>query len=106
MLSTITSRHDVVVIINVIFIAFSDCDYELQRFKISHKRISPIFITLRHRFLKEKDNVINVSYIFNKTVFLIKLIICDIIRLSLTCLDKDICFYIDVFFLCTYFLLT
>ena len=27
-------------------------------------------------------------------------------RLSLACLDRDICFYINVFFLYTYFLLT
>ena len=35
MLSAITLKHNVVVIINVIFIAFFDCDYELRRLKIS-----------------------------------------------------------------------
>ena len=66
MLSTIILKHNIVVIINVIYITFFDCDYELKRLKTSYKRIFSIFITLRHRFLKEKDNIINVFYIFNK----------------------------------------
>ena len=86
------------VTINVIFTIFSDRNYELRRLKTNHKRSSPIFPTLKHRFLKRKDNVTSVSYIFNKTVFLIELIIFNIIRLSLTCLDKNIYFYINVFF--------
>ena len=40
----------------------------------------------------------SVFYIFNKTVFSIKLIIFNITRLSLACLNEDICFYINVFF--------
>ena len=40
----------------------------------------------------------SVSYIFNRVAFLIRLIIFNITRLSLTCLDRDICFYINVFF--------
>ena len=106
MLSTITSRHDVVIIINAIFTTFFDHNYELRRLKVSYKRLFPIFSTLRHRFLKKENNVTSVFYILNKAVFLIKLIIFNIIRLSLACLDKGICFYINVFFLCTYFLLT
>ena len=117
MLSTIISKYNVVVIINVIFIVFFDRSYKLQRFKTSHKRSSPIFPALRHRFLKERNNVTSVLYIFNKiiflirlilnkAIFLIKLIIFNIIRLSLACLDRGIYFYINVFFLCTYFLFT
>ena len=106
MLSTIISKYDIVVIINVIFTIFFDCDYKLRKFKINHKRTSSILIALKYRFLKERNNVTSVFYILNKAVFLIKLIICDITRLSLTCLNKDIYFYINVFFLCTYFLLT
>ena len=98
MLSTITLRHNIVVIINVIFIAFFDRNYKLRRLKISYKRSSSIFSMLKYRFLKERDNITSVFYILNKAVFLIKLIIFNIIRLSLTCLDRDICFYINVFF--------
>ena len=98
MLLTIILKHDVVVIINVIFTVFFDRNYELRRLKASYKRLSSIFSTLKHRFLKGKNNVTSVFYIFNKTAFLIKLIIFNIIRLSLTCLDKDIYFYINVFF--------
>ena len=98
MLLTIISKYNVVVIINVILIAFFDYNYKLRRFKISYKRLSSIFITLRHRFLKKRDNVISVFYIFNKIIFLIKLIIFNIIRLNLACLDRGICFYINVFF--------
>ena len=50
--------------------------------------------------------VTSVLYILSRAAFLIGLIIYNITRLSLTCLDKDIYFYINVFFLCTYFLLT
>ena len=106
MLSIIILRHNVVVIINIIFTAFFDCDYKLRRLKISYKRTSSIFITLKYRFLKKENNVTSVFYIFNKAIFLIKLIIYNITRLSLACLDKDICFYINVFFIYTYSLLT
>ena len=98
MLSTIILRHDVVVIINVIFIVFFDCDYGLRRLKTSYKRISPIFTALRYRFLKREDNVTSVSYIFNKANLFLKLHFFNITRLNLTCLDKGICFYINVFF--------
>ena len=50
--------------------------------------------------------VTSVLYILSRATFSIKLLILNITRLSLACLDRDICFYIDVFFLCTYFLLT
>ena len=99
MLLTIISRHNVVVIINVIFITFSDRNYELRKLKINYKRSFSIFSTLRHRFLKERNNVTNVFYIFNKITFLIKLIIFNTIRLSLACLDRNIYFYINVFFI-------
>ena len=98
MLLTIISKNNFVVIINIIFISFFDYNYKRRRFKISHKRSSSIFTMLKHRFLKERDNVISVFYILKRMTFLIKLIIFDIIRLSLTCLDEDICFYINVFF--------
>ena len=98
MLSIIILRYDIVVIINVIFTVFFDCDYELRRFKINYRRTSLIFITLRHRFLRERNNVTSVFYILNKVVFVIKLIIYDITRLSLTCFGRGICFYINVFF--------
>ena len=96
MLSTIISRNNVVVIINVIFIVFFDRKYELRRLKVSYKRSFSIFTALKYRFLKEKDNVISVFYILNKAIFLI---IFNIIRLSLTCLNRNICFYINVFFI-------
>ena len=48
-------------------------DYELRRLKIDYRRTSSILTTLKHRFLRERNNVINVSYIFNKTDFLIRL---------------------------------
>ena len=98
MLSTITLRYNIVVIINAIFTVFFDRNYELRRLKTNHKRSSSIFSTLKHRFLKKENNVISVFYILNKTAFLIKLIIFNITRLSLTCLGRDICFYINVFF--------
>ena len=50
--------------------------------------------------------VTSVLYILSRVTFSIRLFILNIIRLSLTCLDKDIYFYINVFFLCTYFLFT
>ena len=106
MLSTIILKYNVIIIISVIFTVFFDCSYELRRLKASHKRSSLVFIALKHRFLKEGNNVTSVLYIFNKAIFLIKLIIFNITRLSLACLGKNICFYINVFFLCTYFLLT
>ena len=53
MLSTIISKHNVIVIINVIFIVFSDCDYELRRFKANYKRSFSIFTALRYRFSKK-----------------------------------------------------
>ena len=84
MLLTIILRYDIVVIINVIFITFSDCDYGLRKLKTSYKRTSPILITLRYRFLKGEDNVTSVPYIFNKVdIFLISHFF-DIIRLGLT----------------------
>ena len=66
MLSAIILKYNIVVIINVIFIIFFDCDYELRRFKINYKRTSSILIALKHRFLKKRDNIISVLYIFNK----------------------------------------
>ena len=84
MLSAIILRHNIVIIINVIFITFFDCDYELRRFKTSRKLISSILTTLRHRFLKKENNVISVSYIFNKTNIFLTSHFFDIIRLSLT----------------------
>ena len=106
MSSTFTLKHNVVIIIDVIFIIFSDCDYELRRFNVSYKRTSSVFTALKHRFLKEKNNVTSVSYILNKAnIFLISHFF-DITRLGLACLSKGICFYINVFFLYMYFLLT
>ena len=78
MLSTIISKHNIVVIINIIFIAFFNRNYKLRKFKTNHKRSFSVFSTLKHRFLKKGNNVINVLYIFNKTAFLIKLIIFNI----------------------------
>ena len=106
MLSTVILRNDVVVIIDAIFIIFFDYNYERRRFKTSYKRSSPIFTALKYRFLRKENNVTSVFYILNKTIFLIKLIIFNIIRLNLTCLDEGICFYRNVFFSYTYFLLT
>ena len=68
MLSTIVLKHNIVVIINVIFIAFSDCDYELRKFKISHKRTFSIFTALKYRFFKERKIMLQ-AY----STFLIKL---------------------------------
>ena len=55
-----------------------------RRYKINYKHIFLIFIALRHRFLRGKDNVISVFYIFNKVDFSLILHFFDIIRLSLT----------------------
>ena len=55
-----------------------------RRYKISYKHIFLIFIALKHRFLKKKDNVISVFYILNKTNFFLILHFFNIIRLSLT----------------------
>ena len=73
MLSTIILKYNIVVILNVFFIAFFNCDYELRKLKINYKRLSSIFTTLKHRVLKKKNNVTNVFYIFNKIDFLIQL---------------------------------
>ena len=56
------------------------------------------FHSVETSLLKEKNNVTSVFYILNKIIFLIKLIIFDITRLSLACFNEDICFYIKVFF--------
>ena len=40
-----------------------------RRYKISYKHNFSIFITLKYRFLREKDNIISVFYIFNKINF-------------------------------------
>ena len=97
MLLTIISKYDGVVIINVIFTVFFNCGYELRKLKISYKRFFSIFIALKHRFLKEENNVTSVFYILSKADFLIKLIIFNITQLNLACLDRGICFYINVF---------
>ena len=55
-----------------------------RRYKINYKHISSIFITLKHRFLREKNDVISVFYIFNKINFSLTLYFFNIIRLSLT----------------------
>ena len=106
MLLIIILRYNVVVIIDVIFTTFSGRNYELRKLKANYKRLSSVFLTLRHRFLRGEDNVINASYILSRVTFSIKLFILNIIRLNLACLGRGIYFYIDVFFLCTYFLLT
>ena len=98
MLSAIILKHNIIVIINVIFTVFFDCDYKLQKLKISYKRISSILTTLKYRFLKEKNNITSVSYILNKIDISLISHFFNITRLSLTCLDRDICFYINVFF--------
>ena len=67
----------------VIFITFSNCDYELRRLKMNYRRTFSIFITLKHRFLKESNNVKNVFYTFDKIDFLIKLTFFNITRLGL-----------------------
>ena len=84
MLSTIILKHNVIIIINVIFIIFFDCDYELRKFKTNYKRTSSIFIALKHRFLKERDNVTSVSYIFNKINISLTSHFFNITRLNLT----------------------
>ena len=109
MLSTIVSRHNIVVIINVIFIVFFDCGYELRRLKTSYKRTSSIFTALKYGFLKERDNVTSVLYIFNKANISLILHFFNIIRLGLAWLNvswQRHLFLYKCFFLYTYFLLT
>ena len=106
MLLTITLKHDIVATISAIFIAFFDYNYGLRRLKTSHRRPSSVFSALGHRFLRGRNNVTSVFYILNKAISSIKLIIFNITRLGLACLNRGICFYINVFFLCIYFLLT
>ena len=60
----------------------------------------------KSRFIILMLFVTSVFYILSKATFLIKLIIFNITRLSLACLGRDICFYINVFFLYIYFFLT
>ena len=85
MLLTNLSKYNVVVIINVIFTIFFDCDYELRRFKTNRRLISSVFIALKHRFLKKKrDNVTSVFYILNKANISLTFYFFDIIRLNLT----------------------
>ena len=55
-----------------------------RKYKISYKHTFSIFITLKYRFLKEGNNVINVFYIFNKINFFLISHFFDIIRLNLT----------------------
>ena len=69
-----------------------------RKYKINYKHISLIFITLKYRFLKEKNNVISVFYIFNKVNYFLISHFFNIIRLSLTYFNKNIYFYINVFF--------
>ena len=99
MLLIIILKHNVIVIINVIFTVFFDCDYELRRLKINYKRTFSIFTALRYRLLKEKDNVTSVSYIFNKIDLSLISHFFNIIRLNLACFGRDIYFYINVFFM-------
>ena len=55
-----------------------------RKYKINYKHIFSIFITLKYRFLKKRNNVINVFYIFNKVNFFLISHFFNIIRLSLT----------------------
>ena len=55
-----------------------------RRHKTSYKHISSIFIALKYRFLKERDNVTSVFYILNKIDFSLTLHFFNIIRLNLT----------------------
>ena len=75
--------------------------YELRKHKASYKHASSIYITLKHRFLKEENNVTSVFYILNKIDFSLISHFFNIIRLSLACLNRDIYIHINVFFLCT-----
>ena len=84
MLLAIILKFNVVVIINIIFTIFFDCDYILRKFKTSYKRTFSIFITLRHRFLKERNNVTSVFYFFNKTNISLTSYFFNITRLNLT----------------------
>ena len=73
-------------------------DYKLRRFETSYKRTSSIIITLKYRFLKEKDNVISVFDFLNKVDISLISHFFVIIRLNLVCLNRNIYFYINVFF--------
>ena len=77
-----------------------------RKHKANYKHIFSVFIALGYRFLREKNNVMSVSYILNRADYPLISHSFDIIRLGLACLDRGICSYIDVSFLCTYFLLT
>ena len=55
-----------------------------RRYKINYKHIFSIFIALKHRFLKKRNSVINVFYIFNKIDFFLISHFFNIIKLSLT----------------------
>ena len=54
-----------------------------RRHKTSYKHTSPIFTALKHRFLKEGDNVMSVLYIFNKIDFSLTSHFFNITRLGL-----------------------
>ena len=54
-----------------------------RRYKINYKHISSIFTTLRYRFLKKENNIINVLYILNKIDFSLISHFFNTIRLSL-----------------------
>ena len=54
-----------------------------RKYKINYKHIFSIFIALRYRFLRERNNVISVFYIFNKTDFSLTSYFFNIIRLNL-----------------------
>ena len=54
-----------------------------RRYKISYKHTFSIFIALKYRFLKKRDNVISVFYIFNKINFFLTSHFFNIIRLNL-----------------------
>ena len=84
MLLIIILKYNVIVIIIVIFTVFFDCDYELRRLKANYKRTFSVFTALKYRFLKEKDNVISVLYIFNKVNISLTFYFFNIIRLNLT----------------------
>ena len=55
-----------------------------RKYKINYKHTSSIFITLKYRFLKKKNNIISVLYIFNKINFSLTSHFFNIIRLNLT----------------------
>ena len=45
-------------------------NYKIRKYKINRKHISLVFIALRYRFLKKKNNVTNVFYIFDINISL------------------------------------